>query len=36
MKKLFGLFALLGVLVLAACSNVTEKYAEKVMEEKLS
>jgi outer membrane murein-binding lipoprotein Lpp len=32
MKKLFGLFALLGVLVLAACSNVTEKYAAKINE----
>ena len=30
MKKLLGVFALLGVLVLAACSNVTEKYAEKI------
>lgn len=36
MKKLLGVFALLGVLFLAACSNVTEKYADKVMEEELS
>lgn len=32
MKKLFGLFALLGVLLLASCSNVTEKYATKINE----
>ena len=36
MKKLLSVFALLCVLFLAACSNVTEKYAEKVMEDKLS
>ena len=30
MKKLLGVFALLSVLVLAACSNVTQKYADKI------
>ena len=32
MKKLLGVFALLSVLVLAACSNVTQKYADKINE----
>lgn len=36
MKKLLGVFALLSVLVLAACSNVSEKYAQKIMDETLS
>ena len=30
MKKLLGVFALLSVLVLAACSNVSQKYADKI------